>query len=90
MLDLFGFAASISYLLYAWLLSVIHRRLYEVDGEQVRSLWIFNQPRILSRYWVLADEHHWSRIPVFGTCIAFLCGLVSCGGVIAILIAHKR
>jgi hypothetical protein len=89
MLGLFSFAASISYLAYWYCSSLIRRRLHEVDDGTVKSLLIFNQPHNLKRYWLLAQYRHWSRVPVFGVCVAFLCGFASCIGVIAILIFHK-
>ena len=89
MLDLLGFAVSSSYLAYMYFSSLIRRRLQEAGGS-VKSQLIFNQPYNLRQYWALAHDRHWSRIPVFGACVAFLFGLASSAGVIVILIAQKR
>jgi hypothetical protein len=88
-LDLLGFAVSSSYLAYSYFSSLIRRRLQEAGGS-VKSEWIFNQPSNLRQYWALAHDRHWSRVPVFGACVAFLCGLASSAGVVVILIAQKR
>jgi hypothetical protein len=88
-LDLLGFAVSSSYLAYSYFSSLIRRRLQE-DGVSVKSQWIFNQPYHLRQYWALAHDRHWSRVPVFGTCVAFLCVSASSTGVVVILITQKR
>ena len=91
MIDSFSLLASVSYLAYWYFAAAVRRRLDDDDGAgTVRSLFILDQPRNLKRYWELADDRHWSRVPVFGACVTFLCGLASCAGVIAMLISHKR
>lgn len=89
MLDLLGFAVSSSYLAYSYFSSQIRRRLQE-SGRPVKSQWIFNQPYNLRQYWALAHDRHWSRMPVFGACVALLGGLASSAGVIVILVAQER
>ena len=89
MLDLLGFAVASSMLVYGYFSSLIHRRLQGAGGP-VKSQWILNQPYNLKQYWAVAHDRQWSRIPVFGACVAFLCGLASSAGVIVILIAQKR
>jgi hypothetical protein len=89
MVDLLSFVVSISSLAFVYFVSVIRRRLYEVDGGSVKSLLILNQPHHFKRYWTLASERHWSRVPIFGACVTFLCVLASSAWIIAILISRK-
>jgi hypothetical protein len=89
MLGLLGFVVSSSSLAYMYFSSLIHRRLQEAGGS-VKSQLIFNQPYNLRQYWALAHDRHWSRVPVLGACVAFLCVLASSASVIVILIAQKR
>ena len=90
MLELWSFAASVSYLLYWYFSSVIRRRLHEVDGGPLSSLLIFNMPSLLRRYWLLALEHHWARLPVLGACISFCGGVIFCFGIVIRLLASAK
>jgi hypothetical protein len=90
MLELWSFAASISYLLYWYFSSVIRRRLQEVDGGPLSSLLIFNMPSLLRRYWLLALDRHWSRLPVLGACVSFCGGVIFCFGIVIRLLASAK
>ena len=89
MVDILSFAISISSLAFVYFASIIRRRLCEIDGGSGVSLFILNQPRQFRRYLTLARDHRWSRIPVFGACIALLSVLTFSAGIITILISHR-
>ena len=91
MVDLFGLLASVSSLAYLYFATIIRRRLKDDDGARTaRSLFVLDQPRNLKRYWELAHNRQWSRGPVFGACITFLCGLASCAVLIALLFHRPK
>lgn len=90
MVDLLGLAVSISSLAFVYFVSLVRRRLCEVDGKSVKSLFLLNQPLHFKRYLTLARDRHWSRVPVVGACLTFLCMLASSAAVITILVSHNR
>ena len=88
MLDMLSIAVSICYMILWYCISLVCRRLEEVDGLRHPKV-ILNQWRLYRRYWQLAPDHNWSRIPVVLACTVILCGLISAGGVAALLISQK-
>jgi hypothetical protein len=88
MLDLCTALASICCVILWYCTSVIHRRLQEAN-EPAPSGLIFNEPRLLRRYLELATDNNWSRAPVVVAYSVFVCGLTSCVGFAALLLAHK-
>jgi hypothetical protein len=87
MLDLLSTTASVCCVTLWYCISLIGRRVKGVDGLP-SSYVIFNQPRLYRRYWKLASDHDWSRIPVLLARAVTLCGLISGAGVAVLLISH--
>jgi hypothetical protein len=88
MLDLWSSLGSICCVILWRCIFVIHRRLREAD-EPTRTGLIFSEPRQFRRYWELATDHNWPRVPVVVAYSAFLCGLTSCVGFAVLLLDHK-
>jgi hypothetical protein len=87
MLDLLSIAASACCLILWYCIRLICRRVEEVDEARCSRV-IFDQPRLYRRYWELASDHHWSRIPVVAACAVVLCGLLCSAGVAALVISR--
>jgi len=51
---------------------------------------IFNMPRLLRRYWLLALDRHWSRLPVVGACVSFCGGVIFCFGIVIRLLSSAK
>jgi hypothetical protein len=90
MIGILSFIAAVSSLSYQYFSALVHRRLREADGESVNSQFILNQPHHFGRYWQLAPNHHWSRAPIVGAVLTFLCGLGFSAAALSVLVLTKR
>lgn len=90
MIDLLSLLASVASLAYWYFATLIRRRLQEVDGGSSSSLLIFNMPSLLRRYWLLALDRHWSRLPVLGACVSFCGGVIFCFGIVIRLLGFAK
>jgi hypothetical protein len=88
MLDLCSFLTSVCCLVMWSCTSVIRKRLQEAN-EPTPSPLIFNGPRLLRRYLLLATQHNWSRFPAIIAYLSLACGLTSFVGFLVLLLAHK-
>jgi hypothetical protein len=90
MIDVLSLFASLASVAYGYFATLIRRRLQEVDGGPLSSLLIFNMPRLLRRYWLLALDRHWSRLPVVGACVSFCGGVIFCFGIVIRLLSSAK